>query len=150
MKKALSILMSVLIIALSFTFVASAACDCKEHKDAPVNSCSCCIECDNIDTHALASCVKTVKVGDKYVIDESVPACCIYCTGFTTCTCACDCCVGDKDGNAAPDQIFDENQQETIIETFQKVLGRVREFFDKFFDAIFEFLRFDQIMGDNN
>lgn len=149
MKKALSILMSVLIIALSFTFMASAVCECKEHKDAPVNSCACCIECDNIDTHILASCVKTVKEGDKYFVDKTQPFCCASCTGLTTCTCPCNCCVGDKDGNKAPDQIFNDDQQEDIIETFQSVLGRIREFFDKLFDAIFEFLRFDDIMGNN-
>lgn len=149
MKKALSILMSVLIIALSFTFMVSAACDCKEHKDSPVNSCTCCIDCDNIDTHILASCVKTKEENGKFVIDKDQPSCCTYCTGLTTCTCPCNCCVGDKAGNTNSDPILDENQQQSVIDTFQKVLGRVREFFDNFFDMIFEFLRFDEIMGNN-
>ena len=149
MKKVLSILMSVLIIALSFAVMASAACDCSGHKDSPVNSCSCCIDCDNIDTHKLASCVSTINVDGKFVVDTSKAKCCTQCTGFTTCTCPCNCCVGDKTGNTAPDQILDEGQQKDVIDTFQKVLGRVREFFDNLFDMIFEFLRFDEIMGNN-
>ena len=48
-----------------------------------------------------------------------------------------------------PDQIFDENQQEQIVSTFQKILNRFREFFDNFFEMIFELLRFDEIMGNN-
>ncbi len=149
MKKTLSILMTILIIALSFTFVASAACECREHKASPANSCHCCIDCDNFDEHWASSCVKKTDAEGKIVIDKE-SRCCIHCTGLLDCSCGCECCVaGDGNNSSAPGQILTPEQQDQVVDTFQNVLGRIREFFDKLFDAIFEFLRFDEIMGNN-
>ncbi len=148
MKKVLSILMSILIIALSLTLIAGAAgCDCKDHTDA-ASGCHCCINCDNFDVHYATSCVKKVDGNGNVVIDGST-RCCIECTGIIPCDCGCDCCAPDADNDSsAPDPILTPDQQEQVVSGFQKVLARIREFFDNFFNTIFEFLRFDEIMGN--
>ena len=158
MKKTLSILMSVLIIALSLSMVSSAAlyeCDCEDHV---AENCKCCVYCPNLDTHYLTSCVVNPDGTLKYKNPEApegereVAFCCGRCTGIIPCKCGCSCCTLSEEDieNMNPDQIFDENQQEQIITGFQKVLNRFREFFDNFFEMIFEFLRIDDILGGNN
>ncbi len=158
MKKTLSILMSVLIIALSFTMVSSAAlykCDCTDHV---AKDCKCCIYCPNLDKHYLTSCAVNPDGTLKYANPEApeeeryVELCCKKCTGIIPCSCGCSCCTLSEEDieNMNPDQIFNEQQQEQIVDTFQKVLGRIREFFDDFFDTLFELLRLDEILGRNN
>lgn len=150
MKKTLSILMSILTIVLSLTFLAGAAgCDCKDHTNA-ATGCHCCIDCDNLDEHYITSCIKDKAKNGEYNYDDR---CCHECTGLIPCTCGCPCCaLSDEDlenlGNGNG-QIFTPDQQEQIVTGFQKVMLRIREFFDTFFDVIFEFLRFDEIMGNN-
>lgn len=150
MKKALSILMSILIVlSLSlFAFGAEAGvCDCKDHTNSE-KGCHCCINCNNLDTYYLTSCASDGKGN----IESPLVLCCNECTGIRPCSCGCDCCIVDDtagteyEGNG---QIFTEDQQEEIVNTFQKVLGRLREFFDELFNRIFEFLRFDDVMGNN-
>ncbi len=158
MKKTLSILMSVLILALSFTMVSSAAaykCECVDHV---AKDCKCCIYCPNLDNHYLTSCAVNSDGTLKYANPEApeeeryVELCCKKCTGIIPCDCGCSCCTLSEEDieNMNPDQIFDENQQEQIITGFQKVLGRLRTFFDDFFEMVFEFLRLDEILGRNN
>ena len=135
MKKTLSILMSILIIALSFTFMASAAGHpCDNHVVDPEIGCNCCFECPNLNVDYVTSCIKDAAAGGDYVFSKR---CCTECRGLIPC---------NVPGNG---QILSPEQQETFIEVFQDVLARVREFFDNFFDMIFEFLRFDEIMGNN-
>ncbi len=151
MKKTLSILLTVLIIALSFTFIAGAEdCNCKDHTNDE-KGCHCCVYCPNLDTYYLTSCVKNDDGSLKLNENGTVDFCCAECTGIAPCACTtCDCCKYENDDTVTgPDQIFDEEQQEQIIDGFQNILGRIRDFFDKLFDAIFEFLRFDEIMGNN-
>lgn len=159
MKKTLSILMSVLILALSLAMVSSAAakceCDIEEH---PAGKCTCCIYCEELDVHYLTSCAVNPDGTLKYYNPEApeeeryVELCCGDCKGIIPCDCKCSCCTLSEDDveDLVPDQIFDDNQQQQIIGTFQKILNRFREFFDNFFDMLFEFLRFDEIMGGNN
>ncbi len=152
MKKTLSILMSILIIALSFTFVASAAgCGCKDHTNS-AEGCHCCLDCNNLDEHYISSCIKDAPRTEDGKYDFS-QRCCNECTGVLPCACGCDCCaLSDEDieNMGGQDQILTPEQQEAVVSTFQKVLARIREFFDNLFNAIFEFLRFDEIMGGGN
>ena len=151
MKKVLSILMSILIIALSLTFVAGAAtgkceaCGSKEHK---AENCYCCIDCENLDIHHITSCIKDAERLENGEYDLNA-RCCTSCTGIIPCSCGCSCCSLSESDKDTGKEIFTEEQQEGIIDAFQSVLGRVREFFDKLFNTIFEFLRFDEIMGNN-
>lgn len=150
MKKVLSVLLTILVIALSFTFIAGAEeCNCKDHTNGS-EKCHCCVYCPNLDTYYLTSCVKNPDGSLKLNENGEVEFCCTDCDGMRFCNCKCDCCMLENDDTATgPDQILDENQQQQVIDGFQKILGRIREFFDKLFDAIFEFLRFDEIMGNN-
>lgn len=139
MKKILSILMSILIIVLSFTVMASAAGHpCKDHIVDPEIGCHCCIDCPNLDEDYVTSCIKDGK------------RCCVDCRGVIPCDCGCPCCATDADNGetSGNGQILTPDQQEQVIDGFQGVLARIREFFDKLFDMIFEFLRFDEIMGN--
>ncbi|MBR6568681.1 MAG: hypothetical protein IKK60_08535 [Clostridia bacterium] len=158
MKKTLSILMSVLILALSLAMVSSAAAKCKcDIEEHPAGKCTCCIYCEELDVHYLTSCAVKADGTLNLIPDpanpgeEYVELCCNKCTGILPCNCGCACCTLSEDDieDMQPDQIFDENQQEQIVSTFQKILNRFREFFDNFFEMIFELLRFDEIMGNN-
>ncbi len=157
MKKTLSILMSILIIALSFVFVVGAEgaevdtrCKCLDHKPNPANSCTCCRYCNNVDESWLTTCAKKYDAQGNRIKEAS---CCTECKGIIPCGCDCPCCPSDSDadspnaGNGGA--ILTPGQQEEVVDGFQGVLGRIRAFFDKLFNAIFEFLRFDEIMGNN-
>ncbi len=151
MKKALSILMSILIIALSFTFIAGAVDACPEclSKEHKAEKCGCCFYCPNLDTALLVPCLREGN-GVKLENGE-VAFCCHECDGWYPCDCDCECCPKSASDfeNSNNNQILTPEQQEQVIDGFQSVLARIREFFDKLFDAIFEFLRFDEIMGNN-
>lgn len=150
MKKVLSVLLTVLVIALSFTFVAGAVeCTCKDHTNS-ADGCHCCVYCPNLDTYYLTSCVKNADGSLKTNDNGEAEFCCTACNGIRPCHCGCDCCPENGEDSAeGPDQLLTDDQQQQVIDGFQSVLGRIREFFDKLFDAIFEFLRFDEIMGNN-
>ena len=47
------------------------------------------------------------------------------------------------------EEIWDEEAQQGFIDGFQAILKRISDAFDKFFDAIFEFLRLDEVLGRN-
>lgn len=143
MKKALSILLALLVLSMTFIFsvgAADAACGCLDHTDS-AEGCSCCLECDNLDRDQLTSCAKDA--------DGTETLCCMSCSGIFPCKCGCACCaLSDKEQeDPGFDPILDEDQQEEVISAFQRVLRQISDFFDKLFDAIFEFLRFDEIMG---
>lgn len=144
MKKALSILMAILVLSMSFVVSVSAAdpvCTCEDHKAGTDKSCYCCIYCDNLDRDQLTSCGKDA--------DGTEVLCCNECSGIYPCTCGCPCCtLTDAEiEDSKNDPILNEEQQQEVIDTFQRVLRQISDFFDKLFDAIFEFLRFDEIMG---
>ncbi len=148
MKKALSIFLSVLMIMSCFAFAISAAeidggCNCTDHKPASTgDKCHCCVFCDNIEKTYLTSCV-------KFNEDGTVTVCCHYCDGIYPCGCGCDCCPDDEQ-TATSKPILTEEQQDKVVSTFQKIMSRFVEWFDNFFNTIFEFLRLDEILGTNN
>ena len=154
MKKTLSILLTVLMIALSFTFLVSAedapVCNCYDHQASPAYSCKCCFYCDNLNVNAVTPCMKdgngVKKDADGFVVET----CCGFCDGWREgCHCDCECCPKGTTSNDQNNELLDDNQKEQVVNGFQKVLARFREFFDNLFNTIFEFLRFDEIMGNN-
>ncbi|MBR5437826.1 MAG: hypothetical protein IKV21_02800 [Clostridia bacterium] len=147
MKKVISVLMSILIVALSFSFVVAAEapkCECTDHNFS--GECRCCVYCENLPATALRTCVMNADGTLKKNEDGVVETCCKECNGLTNCTCTCGCCPANGSSEESG-ELLNPEQQEAVISTFQGVLARVREFFDKIFNAIFEFLRFDEIMG---
>ncbi len=146
MKKALSILLSVLMIMSCFAFAISAeevisgGCECTNHN--PNAECHCCVFCENIPRTYLTSCV-------KFNEDGTVTVCCHRCDGVYPCGCGCDCCPDDEQA-ATSKPILTEEQQDKVVSTFQKIMSRFVEWFDNFFNSIFEFLRLDEVLGRNN
>ena len=53
---------------------------------------------------------------------------------------------GNQGEDAAP---VNEEAQEEFVTGFQAVLKRISDVFDKIFNAIFEFLRLDEVLGRN-
>lgn len=151
MKKIIAVLLSALMI-FSVMGVAYAAeiqevevtgqCT-HEHKDAA--PCHCCLFCPNIDISYLTTCAKNQGDGMKY--DGSL--CCAECTGIFPCNCGCSCCAEsqdkDDDGNKLDDLITDADK-DSFVAGFQSILKVISDWFDKIFDAIFEFLRFDEVV----
>ncbi len=148
MKKALSILLAVIMI-LS-TFAATCAvfaedgmkeCTCTNCTRVP-NGCHCCVYCPYIDKTVLLSCAKDEAGNFKGSF------CCGDCSGIWPCECHCGCeaCLDrSEEPDPDPEPIIPEAQRKTIIEAFQNALKKVAEVFDKFFNAIFEFLRIDEL-----
>lgn len=154
MKKTLSIILAVVMIlsTLAVSFVAFAeytpdpapVCTCEEH--AAPGECVCCIYCPNVDKGKILSCCQDANGNFKGSF------CCYDCEGLWPCDCGCDCCEASKnveiDSNGDP--IFTEDQQEQIVTGFQKILKVISDAFNKFFDAIFEFLRLGEVLPDAN
>lgn len=149
MKKALSILLALLMLTAVFALPASAAgCECLDH-DKSGAYCTCCVYCENLDPGKKTTCL-------EFVTDEEgnrvAKTCCNECDGVFPCGCGCGCCAltdEDKADLNTSDPLLTPEQQETVIETFQRILSQIAEFFDNIFETIFEFLRFDDIMGNN-
>lgn len=149
MKKALSVFLAVVMIltSLAVSFSAFAwspspvpICGCEDHV---AGKCHCCAYCPNLDETYLTSCAKDASG------HFSGSFCCANCTGIWPCDCGCDCCASqDEPIDSNGDPIFDENQQEQIVDGFQKILKIVSDAFDKFFNAIFEFLRIFDVLPD--
>ncbi len=155
MKKVLSIILSLVMIAAVFALPVSAEdsvilpyaeCKCEDHIDGDAKDCACCIYCDNLDVKYITSCVKEIEDGVYSV-------CCIDCDGIFPCDCTCDCC--DKNAEGTPEvpgntPVLTPDQQEEFIGSFQEIMQKIVEFFDEFFNYIFEFLKLADIMGDSN
>lgn len=107
-----------------------------------MNGCHCCAACPYIDETYLLSCAKDEN--GKY----KGSTCCKDCSGIWPCNCTCSCCE-NKDQNPTPDPepIIPANVREQIIESFQRAIKQVSAVFDKIFNAIFEFLRINEILG---
>lgn len=156
MKKIISVLL-VLTMLMSFGVVALAVsvnnttgtCRCVDHVDG---ACTCCVFCPTLSLSAQTECLQRTEIIDGDTVSYAVVVCCDECTGIVGCEC--DGCVkeneesngfiGGSDGALLPD-----NVQESIVEIFQRILGQISEKFDEFFNAIFEFLRLDEILGRN-
>ncbi|MBQ7296126.1 MAG: hypothetical protein IJW86_10685 [Clostridia bacterium] len=158
MKKVISILLAVAMVFAMGTMafavvveepVVTDKCTCDDHKAAPLGSCHCCVLCPNIDKSYLTSCAKDGNADGTY--DGSL--CCAYCTGIFPCGCGCDCCDPNNE-NTGSGSIFGpvdedavEDAQDDFISGFQKILKRISDVFDNFFNSIFEFLRLDEVLG---
>ena len=163
MKKVISVLLALVMLftmgTMAFAAVIEdttvpeeAKCTCGDaHKVAPLNSCHCCVLCPNIDRSYLTSCAKDTSEDGLY--DGSL--CCAYCTGIFPCSCGCSCCDPnnkDTSGGILGDgyEIWDDEAQDDFVSGFQKILKRISDVFDKFFDSLFEFLRLDDLLGSIN
>ena len=158
MKKIISVLLAVVMLftmgTMAFAVVIEdpADCRCTDHVSKPANSCHCCVLCPNIDKAYLTSCA-TKDSADGASYDGTL--CCSYCTGIFPCKCGCECCDPDNketsggvlgDGN----EIWNEEAQDDFVTGFQKILKRISDAFNSFFDKIFEFLRVDDLLGSIN
>lgn len=154
MKKALSVFLAVVMMLSVFgaCFGAFAdyerpvaQCTCKNHN--PNGPCHCCVYCPNLDKTYQTSCVKDVVDEEGNVVAKSF--CCSKCTGIFPCSCGCECCNNFEDKDDNNDKpIFNEDQQEQIVNGFQAVLKKVADVFDMLFKAIFDFLRIGDLFPD--
>ncbi len=155
MKKVISLVLAVLMVMSVMAFAVSAieieeapitgVCTCKDH-DAK-NACHCCVLCPNLDKSYLTACAKNTSADGGF--DGRV--CCNKCTGIWPCNCGCECCLEhDQDiDDVTGGPILSDDTQKDIVSAFQNILKQISDWFDNLFDAIFEFLRFDEIMGKN-
>lgn len=154
MKKIISVLLAVLMIfsvmAVSASAEDGAMCRCGNHSDEKGVACYCCINCPTLEANHRFSCAKLS--GDTY------STCCTKCPGYfgatynvCTCNCGCDACgenaSSSTDGSVI-DKVVTEKDKQNFVDGFQAVLKKISDVFDRFFNAIFEFLRIDQILGN--
>lgn len=151
MKKTLSIILSILMIAAVFAMPASAEgvslaekeCVCEDH--VAEGLCHCCLFCENLDTKYVTSCVK--------IEDGVYVVCCTECDGIFPCDCFCTCCPKDAENNnqnSGNTPIIPEDKQDDFIAAFQEILQKMVAFFDEFFNYIFEFLKLAEILPEEN
>lgn len=155
MKKVISILLVVLVAFSALTMVSFAAdqvskpgkCTCDNHVSSPEGTCHCCLYCPNIDKQYLTNCAK----GPDGKYDGDV--CCVECTGTFPCFCGCSCCKNEEEEPSNNpvigwwDDIWDQDAQDQFVSGFQTILGRISAVFDSIFNAIFEFLKIDGVLG---
>ena len=160
MRKIISVLLAILMIFSVMTVAASAEnatrCSCDNHDESLGKTCYCCVNCPFLDHGDRFKCVE--KVGDKY------ETCCERCDGFygsyySQCTCGdspdCGCkhCLSSNkdadDDSSYLDKVVSDQDKENFVDGFQAVLKKISDVFDRFFDAIFSFLKLDQILGRN-
>lgn len=149
MKKFISVFLATLMILSCFgvsSFAAvekSGQCNCEDHN--PAASCHCCLFCENLDAGFVTSCAQA-SIGSEVKI-----VCCYECTGIYPCSCGCECCkTGNEDINdddSIMDDLITEQDKENFVDGFQAILKQISDFFDDLFDAIFEFLRLDEVLG---
>lgn len=151
MKKTLSVILALVMImscaSVAFAVPLTGECTCDGHVDT---KCRCCIFCPNFDEGVKSDCVTITVVGGERKID----ACCENCNGKFTCNCAkyydCGCadCNGEsKEGDGSNDNVLlTPEQQEEFVNGFQKIIKIIADAFNKFFDAIFEFLRINEVV----
>ncbi len=151
MKKALSIILALIMITAVFALPASAAdsvlvtdtiCDCEDH--VKTGKCTCCLYCENLDRTYKTPCAVQLE-------DGTYTVCCIDCDGIFPCDCNCDCCPKDSESNPEntdkPPLISEENQ-EVIVGGWNEIMQKVVAFFEEFFNYIFEFLKLADIMPE--
>ena len=149
MKKTLSVILA-LVMLMSCCVVAFAAdgCDCDDCTKSA--GCHCCIYCPYLNEDYILQCAQVEVVdGEKQVV-----LCCAHCTGTWPCSCGlnsnCGCatCNGSSldanDGKGEP--LVPEDMQDDFVSGFQKIIKIVADAFNKFFDAIFEFLRINEVL----
>ncbi|MCM1545157.1 MAG: hypothetical protein NC110_07660 [Ruminococcus sp.] len=159
MKKALSVLLAVIMIVSCFALTfgvfaeettaqsACGVCACGEDCKPVDGKCHCCINCAFLDKRYLTHCVTVDEDGN--IVTEA-KRCCDKCTGIWPCNCGHDCCNPDEeirdDVNNEP--IFSDSQQNTITRILKNLIKRFSDAFDNIFNAIFEFLRIGEVFPD--
>ena len=124
---------------------------CNHHfEEEHTGSCTCCVLCPNVDVSRLSDCARGLKEDGSTGFDGYL--CCKNCTGMWGCNCGCPCCgmdhdIGDTDNTF--DKLWGDQEKENFVNGFQAILKVISDAFDKFFDAIFEFLRLDEVLGRN-
>ena len=160
MRKIISVVLAALMLfsVMAVSVSAVGVCSCGIPEDQHDNNCLCCVYCPGLPQGRIVSCAK--KVGDEYTF------CCTDCRGFIDasgkcgCSAECTCCVLNDDGTTGnkpgdsllgdvAEDIWGEEQQENFVNGFQAVLKKISDAFDRFFNAIFEFLRLDEVLGRN-
>ena len=160
MRKIISLVLAMLMLFSVMAVPASAAAECNCDDHVKSSTCHCCIYCPENPSFAYVTPCHKEYVDGKYVLLETY--CCENCTGFINnkglCGCNCRCCSLGIDGTVGDlsdpiggywDEIWDEEAQDNFVTGFQAVLKKISDAFDKIFNAIFEFLRLDEILGRN-
>ena len=148
MKKALSLLLAVIMIMSTMALIASAKSEyelpynhhnCLNH--ISIDECRCCIYCENRDTQFRRECAE---------YDESTKTwyvCCNLCNGLANCNCGCPCCPKQEISEESSGTLIPEPVQDSLVERFRNALNKVIKVFDDLFDSIFEFLRIEDFFG---
>lgn len=158
MKKVISILLVVLVAFSALSMVSfagsevvdlSGKCTCADHVESPAGVCHCCVLCPNVDITYLTACAKGSD--DKFDGD----LCCGKCIGMFPCSCGCSCCDNEEEEPSNNpivgkwDELWDQKAQDDFVNGFQSILKRIADVFDSIFNAIFEFLKIDGVIGRN-
>lgn len=143
MKKLISVFLAALMLMSCFGVASIAAdgeCNCPVGVHVAGEPCTCCVYCPNPDTEKWNTCYR-----------ENGVFCCADCDGIYPCNCNCPCCArGDQnieDDDSLLDEIITDQDRENFVDAFQAFLKKISDFFDRVFDAIFEFLRLDEVLG---
>ena len=157
MRKIISVILAMLMLFSVMAVSASATevCDCDDHIEE--SSCHCCIYCPENPTYAYVTPCHKEYVNGQWELTDTF--CCYDCRGIINnngeCGCNCDCCTLNGDGTIGTsntpiggywEEIWDEEAQESFVDGFQAILKRISDVFDKIFNAIFEFLRLDEVL----
>ena len=151
MKKIISIMLAALMLMSCFSVASFARgakeCTCPEGVHVKNQPCTCCVYCDNFDDTYLLECCNP----------ETGAFCCPDCDGVVDakngcgCNCGCEYCklknqTGDQYDSKFDDVITEQDKQ-NFVDGFQGIIKKLSDFFDMIFDAIFEFLKIDQVIG---
>ena len=149
MKKFISVLLALIMVMSCFGVMASAAvnlttgtCICANHVES---NCTCCVYCPTLSESAKADCLVREQNADG---SYTITVCNAECTGLAYCTCSG--CEYDEDysgSDAGAGALIPEDVQDDIVTWFQLILSKVSTAFDEFFEAIFEFLRLEDVLG---
>ena len=159
MRKIISVILAALMLFSVMAVSASAAaeCTCGIPAEDHDNFCLCCIYCPGLPQGRITSCAEKQA-------DGTYKKCCGSCEGYLgadgKCGCSCDCCAVNEDGTTGGsnglgsiagdlEDVWDEDAQNNFVDGFQAVLKKISDVFDRIFDAIFEFLRLDEVLGRN-
>lgn len=150
MKKALSLILAVIMLMSTMVLFASAyidnggVCNCLDHIETKY--CRCCLYCDNLDTTYMLDCCTKDEIDGKVVWIK----CCSLCNGLEDCECTdCECCATKSDEviNDGSTAIIPPSVQVSFVEGFQNAMKKIQKVFDDFFNTIFEFLRIEDFFS---
>ena len=151
MKKALSLILAVIMLMSTMALCASAYfdnggfCSCEDHVET--SYCKCCLYCENLDSTYILGCCEKIVNDDGSITWKK---CCSLCNGLYDCECTTCSCCSEKSDEALDDNsnaIIPPSVQNSFVEAFQNAMAKISKVFDDFFDAIFEFLRIEDFFG---